>query len=1235
MTYSVFSNGGALIENNGAIIMQAVGGQSIASDSNIFYNADLFKTAAGYSPMIDIEAPDSPVLISPADAATSKLNEELFQWASANDYWSGINYYRFQLAADSYFNNINIDSVITSETNIHILFNTAYDTENYYWRIIAVDNFYNTSVSEIRRYTRVKPDNIPPSAVITLSDTGLYSGQSIHLTAVNSFDFDGQITGYKWFQRNIEISNDSAVTIIFSDTGTDSVILIVYDDQNGVDTATKKFNITLPALNIEQTVNGVRPDNFYYTLAFEDLFPDVGDGDYNDFVTDLNITREINENNEIKKIIITAKALSRGAGYDHQFKIKLNFRGSASIERSLFDSLGRWRAGSKQNSVNSADLILFDSTKAAFNNAAMPNVNKNQTYIDGQSVKLEITFANPQLNNLDDADTPPYNPYLYVKDTNREIYLNSVDENGYPFALKVPSNWGWPLEGNQIDSGVKTPAFNVAYPLFRDWRESGYNSKINWYDFPDENNIYENSRQSRDNNRPQLSVELRDKYAYSGDIITYKISITNNSGKDINNLNIENIYDNGLNFISNSSYPAQDTTSANRMEWRLEKISADSGIVYYYESKICEDTFYIGKTLNSVCLLTVSNKLTASDTETDITVIAGYPLPPENFQAQDFGNGNILLTFDKSISPNIKEYKIYSDNGSGIIDYSVPIIVIPAGDTASYSFYKNDLQTEKDYLFGVRATDNNLFEEKNSSRIVKINSCQIESVETELHAYIKHPQPLQKITGNGVNIMAELYNNNDSIIFETTNDFADELKNNFENSNAGNPVDYIETSYLDNNLTVIVYTKEIEPDKIADNIFTVFKMGITEQVSQIEYSGIKKGFYSYTKMVTDFDLTNDKLHIYLRGADKKNKTDRVKQILFQMKNINDNIWFDIPAVKTTRSSGNPDYNYPYFVLSDFTMYSAGFYNLRAVVTDINDNVDVNPPQITIEINHTDADTRKNLKYDGLTEVSEKLNQSKNNEISISAAADNPADDMNIKLNLPAGSFDTDAVIIMEVLSADTQVIQSILEKNSKQKLSGLLEINFSDTSISISDTNPLELIFAYIDNDNNNVIDGTTVNVFEMSIWTYSRLTSVWEKLPNRNIDTEHKEITAYAKHFSLFALFSDKSAPASISLNNVTVFPNPFKPNDGLEETGKEFFGTADVNNKTGVHIIGLTADAVITIYDILGRRVKELTPIANSGMAIWDARYEDGREAGSGIYIIVVKSGSEKIVRKAALVR
>ena len=76
-------------------------------------------------------------------------------------------------------------------------------------------------------------------------------------------------------------------------------------------------------------------------------------------------------------------------------------------------------------------------------------------------------------------------------------------------------------------------------------------------------------------------------------------------------------------------------------------------------------------------------------------------------------------------------------------------------------------------------------------------------------------------------------------------------------------------------------------------------------------------------------------------------------------------------------------------------------------------------------------------------------------------------------------------------------------------------------------------------------------------------------------------------------------------------------------------------IKNKTGVHIIGLTEDAVITIFDILGRRVKEFAPIADSGMAIWDARYEDGRHAGSGVYIITVKSGGKKIARKLAIVR
>lgn len=62
------------------------------------------------------------------------------------------------------------------------------------------------------------------------------------------------------------------------------------------------------------------------------------------------------------------------------------------------------------------------------------------------------------------------------------------------------------------------------------------------------------------------------------------------------------------------------------------------------------------------------------------------------------------------------------------------------------------------------------------------------------------------------------------------------------------------------------------------------------------------------------------------------------------------------------------------------------------------------------------------------------------------------------------------------------------------------------------------------------------------------------------------------------------------------------------------------------------------LSIHDAAGRRVKELassTWIAGSHELIWDGRDDLGRDVPSGVYLVLLKAGSERARRKIALIR
>ncbi|HPN32775.1 MAG TPA: hypothetical protein PKY81_17630, partial [bacterium] len=204
----------------------------------------------------------------------------------------------------------------------------------------------------------------------------------------------------------------------------------------------------------------------------------------------------------------------------------------------------------------------------------------------------------------------------------------------------------------------------------------------------------------------------------------------------------------------------------------------------------------------------------------------------------------------------------------------------------------------------------------------------------------------------------------------------------------------------------------------------------------------------------------------------------------------------------------------------------------------------------------------------------------------------------------------------------------------------LLRYNYSET---MPFDKPVKIEIPYLDEDNDGRLDNS-VFVNESTLKAFYKQDAndtVWKEVPNTDgwsvsFDHTNNKAILSVKHFTIYALFGIKKVPAANDLNNVIVFPNPFRPNDGNPQTGVELFGSADVNNAGGIHIKGLTVDCSIEIFDILGRKVSSLTNIAGGyGMAIWDGRDDKGRKVGSGAYFIVIKGNGQTVVKKAAVIR
>ncbi len=241
------------------------------------------------------------------------------------------------------------------------------------------------------------------------------------------------------------------------------------------------------------------------TIAFEDLYPNAGDADYNDFVVNFRITENYNSNNQLETIHMDFIPAARGAGYNHSFNLSLDgeidqsknvsqltqavFTGDAeiSVTTTNLDTLNSYT----RYYQSGKDLTIFDSTLVS-------SGSKFFNVYDGIEEEMPqwITSVDISLSNVNDSTSAGlitgdfnYRPYLHVNNTNSDIDLyevntgdNMISSDGYPFGVLIPDQWQWPTENTSIET---------VYPYFSEYRAwlSGEVETLSyqaeyWYHYP-------------------------------------------------------------------------------------------------------------------------------------------------------------------------------------------------------------------------------------------------------------------------------------------------------------------------------------------------------------------------------------------------------------------------------------------------------------------------------------------------------------------------------------------------------------------------------------------------------------------------------------------------------------------------------------------------------------------------------------------------------------------------------
>lgn len=249
----------------------------------------------------------------------------------------------------------------------------------------------------------------------------------------------------------------------------------------------------------ELAFNNYTPsENTWGTLAFEDLWPYLGDYDFNDMVIDYNVNQITNALNKVVKIENKYKLVANGARYKNGFGVQFPFAPALvqSYEASMPGLV------SFENDGPKAVFRLFDNgffliPEQPGNNFI--NTNPSLPHIQPVLFTLNIRLNTPQhINSW--SHQPPYNPFAFLNTVRaKEVHLPGyppthkadpayfgmhddstnpslgryyLSKKNLPYVVHIPVRWDYPVERTQITR---------AYLRFKNWAQSSGSVYPDWY----------------------------------------------------------------------------------------------------------------------------------------------------------------------------------------------------------------------------------------------------------------------------------------------------------------------------------------------------------------------------------------------------------------------------------------------------------------------------------------------------------------------------------------------------------------------------------------------------------------------------------------------------------------------------------------------------------------------------------------------------------------------------------
>jgi LruC domain-containing protein len=294
--------------------------------------------------------------------------------------------------------------------------------------------------------------------------------------------------------------------------------LIVDADNDGVQDSDDAY-----PNDAARAYNNVFPSSGYSTLMFEDLWPSLGDYDFNDYVVDYKINRVTNAANNV--VEIKAEFVSRAAGASRPNGFAFSFDGlsgsritSVSGNKIFTPNPHTFDANGTEAGQTDAHFVVVSNIFKVLipqgGGSGGVNTNPTAVRVPNDTTRMTISFnTTTNTTNLSEVTLAKFNPYLIVNQTRgTEIHLadktpsslvnsallGTADDNsnaGSNRFYKTKNNLPWAINvTSSIPYMKETIDFTKGYNNFIDWSVSNGTTNTDWYlnlsNFRDNNNLY-------------------------------------------------------------------------------------------------------------------------------------------------------------------------------------------------------------------------------------------------------------------------------------------------------------------------------------------------------------------------------------------------------------------------------------------------------------------------------------------------------------------------------------------------------------------------------------------------------------------------------------------------------------------------------------------------------------------------------------------------------------------------